>query len=221
MLDAYTQGGKTGLTAIVVSFYFLISVFFAPLLASVPPWATGPALIIVGAMMMRGVVEIDWEKHSEAIPAFVTIAIMPLTYSIAYGIIGGLFSWLVINVVDVLISVARGEETDFLSGLVTRALGKPLDAVEETAKPPAPAPQAWPQPKDVFSNLLYMHAKISCFWKREEQANLQMGFMERSCLATLCRACVDMQRMDAKREERTDALVCNDVGVSGRRARPR
>ena len=83
------EGGKTGLTAIVVSFYFLLSVFFAPLLASVPPWATGPALIIVGAMMMRGVVEIDWDNHAEAIPAFVTIALMPLTYSIAYGIIGG------------------------------------------------------------------------------------------------------------------------------------
>jgi len=140
------EGGKTGLTAIVVSFYFLISIFFAPLLASVPPWATGPALIIVGAMMMRGVVEIDWNLPSEAIPAFVTIAIMPLTYSIAYGIIGGLFSWLVINVVDLLIAVARGEEADVFSGLVTRAQGKTTDAVEEAAKSPATAPQEGPPP---------------------------------------------------------------------------
>jgi len=85
------EGGRTGVTAIVVSFYFLLSIFFAPLLASVPPWATGPALIIVGAMMMKGLVDIDWNNYGEAIPAFVTIALMPLTYSIAYGIIAACF----------------------------------------------------------------------------------------------------------------------------------
>ncbi|KAJ1488403.1 hypothetical protein T484DRAFT_1616624 [Baffinella frigidus] len=87
------NGGRTGLTAIVVSLYFLISIFFAPLLASVPPWATGPALIIIGAMMMRRLVDINWDDFGEAIPAFITIALMPLTYSIAYGILGGLLTW--------------------------------------------------------------------------------------------------------------------------------
>jgi len=104
------EGGRTGLTAVVVSFYFLLSIFFAPLLASVPPWATGPALITVGAMMMRGLVDIKWGNYGEAIPAFVTIALMPLTYSIAYGIIGGLFSYVVINGTDYLICRLRGEE---------------------------------------------------------------------------------------------------------------
>jgi AGZA family xanthine/uracil permease-like MFS transporter len=93
-------GGRTGLTAVTVSFLFLISIFFAPLLASVPPWATGPALIVVGAMMMRGLVKINWEDYQESIPAFVTIALMPLTYSIAYGIIAGLFTWVVIKLAD-------------------------------------------------------------------------------------------------------------------------
>jgi len=129
------EGGKTGLTAIFVSFYFLISVFFAPLLASVPPWATGPALIIVGAMMMRGVVEVDWNDHAEAIPAFVTIALMPLTYSIAYGIIGGLFSWVVINFADLAIAVATGQETDFAGALLKRVEGAKPPA--DSAVPPA------------------------------------------------------------------------------------
>jgi AGZA family xanthine/uracil permease-like MFS transporter len=57
------QGGRTGLTAIFCSFYFFLSIFFAPILSSVPPWATGPALIIVGAMMMKGVVQV---RHRES-----------------------------------------------------------------------------------------------------------------------------------------------------------
>jgi AGZA family xanthine/uracil permease-like MFS transporter len=89
---------------------FLLSVFFAPLLASVPPWATGPALIIVGAMMMKGLVFINWSDYGEAIPAFVTIALMPLTYSIAYGIIGGLLTWVVINFGDLVVCKLTGGE---------------------------------------------------------------------------------------------------------------
>ena len=53
-------GGRTGLTAVFVSIFFLLSIFFAPILASIPPWATGPALILTGAMMMRGLTKVDW-----------------------------------------------------------------------------------------------------------------------------------------------------------------
>jgi len=102
------EGGRTGLTAVWAGFLFFISLFFAPLLASVPPWATGPALIVVGAMMMRGLVNINWYNHGEAIPAFVCIALMPLTYSIAYGIIGGLFVYVVTNGFDHLIGLIPG-----------------------------------------------------------------------------------------------------------------
>uniref|UniRef100_A0A7S0U1C1 Xanthine/uracil/vitamin C permease n=2 Tax=Hemiselmis andersenii TaxID=464988 RepID=A0A7S0U1C1_HEMAN len=102
------EGGRTGLTAIWSGFLFFISLFFAPLLASIPPWATGPALIVVGAMMMRGLVNINWYNHGEAIPAFVCIALMPLTYSIAYGIIGGLFVYVVLNGFDWLLAFAFG-----------------------------------------------------------------------------------------------------------------
>lgn len=86
-------GGRTGLTAIVCAFYFLLSIFFAPILASIPAWATGGALVIVGALMSRSLSLIQWNKIDHALTAFVTIMIMPLTYSIAYGLIGGLMVW--------------------------------------------------------------------------------------------------------------------------------
>jgi len=95
------EGGRTGLTAIVVGVLFACSIFFAPLLASVPPWASGPALIIVGAMMMKGLVKVDWKDYNAAIPAFLTIAVMPLTYSIAYGLIAGISSWVILWASDV------------------------------------------------------------------------------------------------------------------------
>ncbi|XP_062181722.1 adenine/guanine permease AZG2 [Phragmites australis] len=84
------EGGRTGLTAITVSAFFLASLFFGPLLMSVPPWAVGPSLVLVGAMMMRVAKEIEWADMKEAVPAFVTMALMPLSFSIANGIIAGL-----------------------------------------------------------------------------------------------------------------------------------
>ena len=131
------EGGKTGLTAIIIAFFFFLSIFFAPLLASVPPWATGPALVIVGALMMSGISNIKWNKHGEAVPAFLTMILMPLTYSVAYGIIAGLFSWIVINVPDELYKRFSQTETidledkGFLSG-IWREVGK--DAPGEDAK---------------------------------------------------------------------------------------
>jgi len=91
------EGGRTGLTALTVAGYFLLAFFFTPLLASIPAWAVGPPLILVGAMMMKCVTEIDWEEMREAIPAFVTILLMPLTYSIAYGLIGGIGTYVVMH----------------------------------------------------------------------------------------------------------------------------
>ncbi|WIA33567.1 hypothetical protein OEZ86_006691 [Tetradesmus obliquus] len=88
------EGGRTGITALVVSLCFFISLFLTPLIASVPPFATGPALILVGAMMMENLVDIDWADVQQAIPAFLTVALMPLTYSIAYGVIGGICSYI-------------------------------------------------------------------------------------------------------------------------------
>lgn len=84
------EGGRTGLTAITVAACFLASLFFGPLLMSVPPWAVGPSLVLVGAMMMRVAKDIEWGDMKEGVPAFVTMALMPLSFSIANGIIAGL-----------------------------------------------------------------------------------------------------------------------------------
>ncbi|KAH7548272.1 hypothetical protein ACOSQ2_032681 [Xanthoceras sorbifolium] len=94
------EGGRTGLTALTVAGYFLLAFFFTPLLASIPAWAVGPPLILVGVMMMRAVVEIEWNDMREAIPAFVTLILMPLTYSIAYGLIGGIGTYMVLHIWD-------------------------------------------------------------------------------------------------------------------------
>ncbi|RYQ84709.1 hypothetical protein Ahy_B10g104169 isoform B [Arachis hypogaea] len=94
------EGGRTGITALTVAGYFFLAFFFTPLLASIPAWAVGPPLILVGVLMMRSVVEIDWDDMRQAIPAFVTLLLMPLTYSIAYGLIGGIGTYVVLNLWD-------------------------------------------------------------------------------------------------------------------------
>jgi adenine/guanine/hypoxanthine permease len=79
-------GGRSGFTAIVVGFFFLLSLFFSPLLGVITPAVTAPALIVVGMLMMASLKEIDWGKFEVAAPAFLTVLMMPLTYSIATGI---------------------------------------------------------------------------------------------------------------------------------------
>ena len=92
------EGGRTGLTAVTVAVLFLLSLFLTPLLIAVPAVATAPALILVGALMMRGARELDWSKVDEAVPAFLTLATMPFTYSIANGISLGIVSHVAIKV---------------------------------------------------------------------------------------------------------------------------
>ncbi|XP_027104190.1 adenine/guanine permease AZG1-like isoform X2 [Coffea arabica] len=94
------EGGRTGLTALTVAGYFLLAFFFTPLLASIPAWAVGPPLILVGVLMMRAVVEVEWDDMRQAIPAFMTLLLMPLTYSIAYGLIGGIGTYVVLHLWD-------------------------------------------------------------------------------------------------------------------------
>ncbi|KAL6530411.1 Adenine/guanine permease azg1 [Orobanche hederae] len=91
------EGGMTGMTALTVAGYFMLAFFFTPLLASIPAWAVGPPLVVVGVMMMRAVVEVEWGDMREAIPAFMTLMLMPLTYSIAYGLIGGIGTYVVLH----------------------------------------------------------------------------------------------------------------------------
>ncbi|RDB22033.1 hypothetical protein Hypma_010878 [Hypsizygus marmoreus] len=98
-----SEGGKTGITAMVTGLAFFISVFFAPIFSSIPGWATGGALVIVGSLMIRNVREINWNYIGDAVPAFLTIIIIPLTYNIAYGVIAGILSYVLINGIPLLI----------------------------------------------------------------------------------------------------------------------
>ncbi len=84
-------GGRTGLSSVVTAGLFLLAIFFSPLLTVVTEPVTAAALIIVGVMMARGLKDIEWDRMEVAIPAFVTVIAMPLTYSIATGIAMGLF----------------------------------------------------------------------------------------------------------------------------------
>jgi AGZA family xanthine/uracil permease-like MFS transporter len=92
------QGGRSGLTAFAVAICFAIALLFSPLFLSIPSAATAPALIIVGLMMLEPVVKIPFNKFDEAIPAFICIVAMPLTYSISNGILLGLITYVVLNV---------------------------------------------------------------------------------------------------------------------------
>ncbi len=94
------EGGRTGLTAVVVALLFLLSLFLAPLFTAVPAAATAPALILVGVLMMQGLTELNWRKYDEAIPSFLTLTIMPFTYSIANGIAFGLIAYVLLQVLS-------------------------------------------------------------------------------------------------------------------------
>lgn len=93
-------GGKTGLTAITGAVLFLPFLFLSPLLSAVPAIATAPALVIVGAYMVRPVTKIQWFQMDEAIPAFLAIVLIPFSYSITQGIIWGFLSWTILKVIS-------------------------------------------------------------------------------------------------------------------------
>ena len=92
------EGGRTGLTAVTTAIFFLIALFFSPLFLAVPGFATAPALVIVGFLMMQQVAKIPWADITEAIPSFICIAVMPFAYSIAEGIAFGVISYTLLHV---------------------------------------------------------------------------------------------------------------------------
>ena len=91
------EGGRTGLTSFIVALGFAIALFFSPVFLAIPSAATGAVLVIVGVMMMSPIANIDWSDYSEAIPAFLTAVLMPLSYSIAHGIMIGTIAYVFIN----------------------------------------------------------------------------------------------------------------------------
>ncbi|MDY6853483.1 MAG: NCS2 family permease [Thermodesulfobacteriota bacterium] len=91
------EGGRTGLVAVISGLLFLPFMFLSPLLSIVPIIATAPALVLVGVFMMRPILKIHWDKFDDAIPAFLSLVLIPLTYSITQGIVWGFLSWMLIK----------------------------------------------------------------------------------------------------------------------------
>ena len=91
------EGGRTGLTSLVTAALFFVAMFLSPVAALVPSCATAAALIYVGVLMMHCVKDIDWTNAAVAVPAFLTIAMMPFAYNISYGISFGIFSYILIS----------------------------------------------------------------------------------------------------------------------------
>jgi AGZA family xanthine/uracil permease-like MFS transporter len=117
-MSGIEDGGRTGLTSVTVAALFLLSVCLWPLASAVPAAATAPALILVGAMMMGSAASIDWNDYREAVPAFLTMIAMPLTYSIANGIAFGIISYTVIHALS-----GRAKQVHWIMYLLTVALG--------------------------------------------------------------------------------------------------
>jgi adenine/guanine/hypoxanthine permease len=111
------EGGRTGLTATTVAVLFLCATVFWPLAAAIPAAATSPALIVVGALMMDGLRRIEWDDFAVSISAFLTIVLMPLTFSIANGVSFGVISYGLVKVAS-----GRGKDVDWLLYLVAGLL---------------------------------------------------------------------------------------------------
>ena len=91
-------GARTGLASMVTGFLFLIAIFFAPIFTAIPGFATAPALIFVGFLMVSSIIKVDFDELSEAIPAYLCMLAMPLAYSISEGIAIGVISYVAVNV---------------------------------------------------------------------------------------------------------------------------
>ncbi|KAJ7642216.1 permease family-domain-containing protein [Roridomyces roridus] len=128
-----SEGGKTGITAMVTGLCFLVSVFFAPVFASIPPWATGGALVIVGSLMIRNIRDINWDYIGDSVPAFLTLIIIPLSYNIAYGVIAGVLSYIILRALPWAIArLSKGH-----------IVPPNIDAAEEWSVPPGGIMPFW------------------------------------------------------------------------------
>lgn len=94
------EGGRTGLSSVVTGLLFLLAVFLSPIFITIPSFATAPALLFVGFLMISAVTAIDFNDFTEAVPAYLALIAMPLTYSISEGIAAGVISYVVINLIS-------------------------------------------------------------------------------------------------------------------------
>ncbi|MGB0840288.1 MAG: NCS2 family permease, partial [Chitinophagales bacterium] len=94
------EGGRSGLTSATTGILFLVALFFIPIISVVPAYATAPALILVGIFMIQQIVRIDFNNLEDAVPAILTLIMMPLTFSISTGMAIGFISWGLIRVLQ-------------------------------------------------------------------------------------------------------------------------
>ena len=94
------EGGRTGLASVVTGALFVVAILLSPIFIAIPGFATAPALIFVGFLMISAVVKIDFEDFTESIPAYLCLVAMPLTYSISEGIAVGVISYVLINLIS-------------------------------------------------------------------------------------------------------------------------
>lgn len=128
-------GARTGCTAVICAFYFFLSIFFAPIIASIPPWATGGALVIVGAIMCKSLAKVQWHNVTHAVTAFLTAVVMPLTYSIAYGLIAGIGCFIIMEGTFFLLSLVGIKKPEFVPpGEVSVATAEAEDDADPKGK---------------------------------------------------------------------------------------
>ena len=116
------EGGRTGLTAITIGALFFVAMFFSPIFVAVPACATAPALIYVGYLMLTSVLKIDFSDITDAVPAFLIIALMPLTYSIGDGLTIGVLAYVILNILHNIFTKNKEEKKELSMVMIVLAI---------------------------------------------------------------------------------------------------
>ncbi|PWW97667.1 NCS2 family permease [Clostridium perfringens] len=116
------EGGRTGLTAITIGVLFFVAMFFSPIFVAVPACATAPALIYVGYLMLTSVLKIDFSDITDAVPAFLIIALMPLTYSIGDGLTIGVLAYVILNILHNIFTKNKKDKKELSMVMIVLAI---------------------------------------------------------------------------------------------------
>ena len=116
------EGGRTGLTAITIGALFFVAMFFSPIFVAVPACATAPALIYVGYLMLTSVLKIDFSDITDAVPAFLIIALMPLTYSIGDGLTIGVLTYVILNILHNIFAKNKEDKKELSMVMIVLAI---------------------------------------------------------------------------------------------------
>ncbi|EJT5935793.1 NCS2 family permease [Clostridium perfringens] len=116
------EGGRTGLTAITIGALFFVAMFFSPIFVAVPACATAPALIYVGYLMLTSVLKIDFSDITDAVPAFLIIALMPLTYSIGDGLTIGVLAYVILNILHNIFAKNKEDKKELSMVMIVLAI---------------------------------------------------------------------------------------------------